>query len=161
MENTRFEKLATNGFLFSLGMLYSMPMGFIAGLRIKKLTEDSASTTVKSGWINNNPFRSMYFAVLSMAAELSTGVLLIRGTQNSKPATSMLVVKNSASYFKKAVGKITFTCVDGKLITDSINKAKQTGEGVLIETKTIGKDSAGDVVAEFEFTWSIKVKSSK
>jgi hypothetical protein len=96
-----------------------------------------------------------------MAAEMSTGILLLYETQNSNPTISMLIVKNNAAYFKKAIGKITFTCLDGKLVADSIKKAKETGEGVLIDTKTVGKDEAGDIVAEFGFTWSVKAKLAK
>lgn len=153
------KKLITNRFLFALFLLQKLPMGFIAGLKVIELNEQGAKTTVKYKWLNQNPFGSVYFAVLSMAAELSTGIILMNGVFNSKPAISMLVVKNSATYTKKAVGKITFTCADGKLISDSIKKAKETGEGVIIEAKTVGKDEKGDTVAEFLFVWSIKVKS--
>ena len=34
-------------------------------------------STVKHRWINQNPFNSMYFAVQAMAAELSTGALVM------------------------------------------------------------------------------------
>lgn len=159
MKKSTFQKLATNGFLYRLFLLYSLPLAFVTGIKVKELNEKGAMTTVKYRWINKNPFKSMYFAVLAMAAEMSTGILLIDGTRNSKPAISMLVVKNSAEYFKKAVGKITFTCTDGALIADSIKKAKESGQGVLIETKTIGKDESGDIVAEFVFTWSMKAKA--
>jgi hypothetical protein len=160
MEKSTLRKLSTNSFLLKLQMLFTMPMGFFAGLKIKEINENTASTIVKSGWINNNPFKSIYFAVLSMAAELSTGIFLVIGTYNSKPKISMLVVKNTAHYYKKAVGKITFTCEDGKLVEDAINTAKNEGTGVVFDTKTVGKDEKGDVVAEFTFTWSIKQKSS-
>ncbi len=159
MAPSKFRKLVSSNFLFKLYLLKGLPMAFIAGIKVKELTDKGASTTVKYGWVNQNPFKSMYFAVLAMAAEMSTGILLIDGTYNSKPAISMLIVKNSASYHKKAVGKITFTCLDGDLIADSIKKAKESGEGILVETKTIGKDESGDIVAEFTFTWSMKAKS--
>ncbi len=161
MDKIQYQKRVTNGFLLSLYLLNGLPMAFLAGIKVKELNENRASTTVKYGWLNKNPFRSIYFAVLSMAAEMSTGILLLYETQDSKPLVSMLIVKNNAAYLKKAVGKITFTCENGKLVADSIKKAKETGEGILIETKTVGKDEAGDVVAEFGFTWSVKVKLPK
>lgn len=159
METTTFKKLATNGFLLNIFLLVTLPMAFMAGIKVKHIDDVGASTTVKYGWMTKNPFKSMYFAVLAMAAEMSTGILLIIGTRNSKPEISMLVVKNSAEYFKKAIGTITFTCLDAGLISDSIKKAKETGEGLLVVTKTTGRDQAGDVVAEFEFIWSIKAKT--
>ncbi len=156
---SKFRKLISNGFLFKLYLLKGLPMAFLAGIKVSALSDTGASTTVKYGWINQNPFRSIYFAVLSMAAEMSTGILLIDQTFNSKPVISMLIVKNSASYHKKAVGKITFTCSDGNLVAESIKKAKESGKGILIDAKTIGKDESGDIVAEFNFTWSVKAKA--
>lgn len=159
MSATKFQKLITNPFLFRLYLLNKLPLAYIAGLRVRELSEERAVTTVKYGWLTQNPFRSMYFACLSMAAEMSTGLLVLNGVYNSKPAVSMLIIKNQALYHKKAVGNITFTCSDGNLINSLINKAKGTGESVLVDTTSIGKDEAGDVVAEFTFTWSMKVKN--
>ncbi|MCE9539958.1 MAG: DUF4442 domain-containing protein [Bacteroidetes bacterium] len=159
MSATKFQKLITNPFLFRLYLLKKLPLAFIAGLRVKELSEERAVTTVKYGWLTQNPFRSMYFACLSMAAEMSTGLLVLNGVYNSKPAISMLIIKNQAIYHKKAIGNITFTCSDGNLINTLINKAKVSGESVLVDTTSIGKDEAGDVVAEFTFTWSMKAKN--
>lgn len=159
MSATKFQKLITNPFLFRLYLLKKLPLAYIAGIRVKELSDERAVTTVKYGWLTQNPFRSMYFACLSMAAEMSTGLLVLNGVYNSKPAVSMLIIKNQALYHKKAIGNITFTCSDGNLINSLINKAKVTGESVLVDTTSIGKDEAGDVVAEFTFTWSMKAKN--
>jgi hypothetical protein len=160
MTVSKFQKQVTNPFLFRLFLLQKLPLAYIAGLRIKELTAERGVATVKYGWLTQNPFRSMYFACLSMAAEMSTGALILNGVYNSKPGISTLIVKNQAVYHKKAVGTITFTCADGKLIEEYINKAKASGESILADTTSIGKDEAGDVVAEFVFTWSMKVKTS-
>ncbi len=160
MHVTKFQKLITNPFLFRLYLLQKLPLAYVAGLKVAELSNEKAAVTVKYGWLTQNPFRSMYFACLSMAAEMSTGVLVMNGIFNSQPPVSMLIVKNHAMYHKKAIGKITFTCTDGGMINDSVAKAKTTGETVLIDTTSIGKDEAGDVVAEFVFTWSMKVKTN-
>lgn len=159
MSATKFQKLITNPFLFRLYLLKKLPLAYIAGIRVKELSDERAVTTVKYGWLTQNPFRSMYFACLSMAAEMSTGLLVLNGVYNSKPAVSMLIIKNQALYHKKAIGNITFTCSDGNLINTFIHQAKTTGESVLVDTTSIGKDEAGDVVAEFTFTWSMKAKN--
>jgi hypothetical protein len=160
MAVTKFQSLVNNSFLFRLYLLKSLPLAYIAGIRVKELSDARAITTVKYGWLTQNPFRSMYFACQSMAAEMSTGLLVMNHTYNSKPSVSMLIIKNHASYFKKAIGKITFTCNDGNHIMDIIAKTKQTGEGITTDLKSIGVDESGDVVAEFIFTWSIKAKSN-
>jgi hypothetical protein len=103
----------------------------------------------------------MYFACEAMAAEMSTGLLLMNGTYNSSPPVSMLVRENKAVYYKKAVEQRTFTCNDGKLIEEIIAKAKQSGESATIDTKSFGIDEFGDKVAEFTFTWAVKAKTNK
>ncbi len=160
MEN-KFQKLVNNRILFRLYLLKSLPMAYIAGIRVKELTDEKSITVIKYGWLTQNPFRSMYFACLAMAAEMSTGLLMLNGVYNSVPAVSMLVVKNEAVYHKKAVGKITFTCTDGKKIAEMIKKTKESGEGVTTDVKSIGVDETGDIVAEFSFIWSLKAKASR
>jgi Domain of unknown function (DUF4442) len=158
MSQTKFQKLVNNSFLFRLYLLKSLPMAFIAGIRVKELTNERAITTVKFGWLTQNPFRSMYFACEVMAAEMSTGLLIINGTYKSSPAISSLITENKATYYKKAIGKITFSCTDGNHIAEIIAKAKLTGEAVSLDIKSIGIDESGDKVAEFIFTWSLKMK---
>jgi hypothetical protein len=158
MAITKFQKLVNNSFLFRVFLLKSLPMAYIAGVRVKELNDQHALTTVRFGWLTQNPFRSMYFACQAMAAEMSTGLLVMNGIYESKPGISMLIVKNEANYFKKAIGKITFTCDDGALISNAIIKTKESGEGVVLELRSRGKDESGEMVSEFIFTWSLKAK---
>ncbi|MCC6838491.1 MAG: DUF4442 domain-containing protein [Bacteroidia bacterium] len=159
MSSTKFKKLVNNSFLFRTFLLSKLPMAFIAGVRTRSLTDETAVVTIKYRWLTQNPFRSMYFACQSMAAEMSTGLLVMNHTYESQPAISMLIVKNSAVYSKKATGKITFTCDSGNHIASIIAQTKQTGEGITTDLRSVGTDEAGDIVAEFIFTWSLKAKS--
>lgn len=61
-----------NTFLF-----FKLPSAFWCGVRVKALNNSSSTVTVTHRWFNQNPFNSMYFAVQAMAAELSTGVLVM------------------------------------------------------------------------------------
>jgi len=102
----------------------------------------------------------MYFAVQSMAGELSTGALLFSQISATKSAVSMLVVSNKAAYFKKATGQIEFRCNDGQTVAEAISKAIETGESQIIVLKSVGKNRFGETVSEMEFEWSVKPKSS-
>ena len=73
----------------------------------------------------------------------------------------MLVVKTEGEYFKKAVDTTTFVCEDGSGIKNAIEEAIATGEGKTIRAKSIGRNKAGELVAEFYITWSFKAKKSK
>jgi hypothetical protein len=143
-----------NAFLF-----FKLPSAFWCGVRLKEITPNSCSATVRENWINKNPFNSIYFAVLAMGAELTTGALVLNEIKNSKRSISMLVLNSKASFFKKANGTIHFTCNNVENIATAIQKTIATGEGQTVWLKSIGSNQQGVVVAEMEFEWSIKLKA--
>jgi hypothetical protein len=147
-----------NPFKFRLFMLRKLPMAFIAGLSLAEIDEERAAVCIRYKYLTQNPFRSLYFACLAMAAELASGILSIVHVSASGKAVSMLVVKMEADFTKKAVGKIIFTCADGIKIQKAIQESIQTGEGRTLVATSIGLDETGDKVAEFRITWSYKVK---
>lgn len=153
-----FQQLITNPFKYKLFMLTKLPMGFLSGLKIVELNDQNASVAVRFKWLNQNPFRSIYFAVLSMAAELSTGILAFGNIYNRKPSVSMLVSKVEGEFLKKATGKIMFTCNDGLIINNAIEETIKTGEGIVVVCTSTGINEQGEVVASFKFTWSFKAK---
>ena len=142
-------------------LLSHLPNAFFSGVRIRNLSESSCEVTVPYKWFTKNPFRSTYFACLSMAAEMSTGALCLVHLSKRDPPVSMLVVKVESEYFKKATGRTSFICEDGLKIRESIEQAIQTGEAKAIRARSVGKNSDGATVAEFFITWSFKVRSKK
>ncbi len=142
-----------NRFLF-----FKLPSAFWCGVRVKSITDTHCVVTVKHRWINQNPFNSMYFAVQAMAAELSTGALVMKHIQANSVKISMLVANNKSNFSKKATGLITFVCQDGHLISEAIIKTIETGEGQTFWMKSIGTNEDGIQVSEMDFEWSIKKK---
>ncbi|TBX68709.1 DUF4442 domain-containing protein [Flavobacterium silvisoli] len=142
-----------NAFLF-----YKLPSAFWCGVRVKSVSEQKCVATVKHRWFNQNPFNSMYFAVQTMAAELTTGALVMLQIQKSGQRISMLVAHNSGNFTKKATGRITFSCDEGDLVREAVQKAIATGEGQIIRMKSFGTNEKGEQVSELNFEWSIKVK---
>lgn len=139
-------------------LLLKLPSAFFSGVRIKSLAAEKCEVTVPYKWFSQNPFRSTYFACLAMAAEMSTGVLGLMQVIERKPSVSMLVVNLEANYFKKAVDLTTFTCEDGSALEMLVDEAIATGEAKSFKAKSVGKNKAGEIVAEFYITWSFKVK---
>ncbi|MGG9970277.1 DUF4442 domain-containing protein [Ferruginibacter sp. SUN002] len=155
-----FLELVKHPVKFRMFLFSKLPSAFFSGVRVLGISEEKAIVTVPYKWFSQNPFKSTYFACLAMAAELSTGLLAMMNTYKRNPAVSMLVVSMEANYFKKATGPTAFICEDGKLITDTVNEAIQTGEGKIVKVKSTGKNKDGDVVAEFYITWSFKSKKN-
>ena len=148
-----FTPAKLNTFLF-----LKLPSAFWNGVRVKQISNENCVVTVKHRWINQNPFNSMYFAVQAMAAELTTGALVMMHIKLSGKKISMLVANNKGNFTKKATGRITFTCKDGHLIESAIQKTIATGEGQTFWMKSIGVDEKGDQVSEMDFEWSIRAK---
>ncbi|WP_211308907.1 DUF4442 domain-containing protein [Marinirhabdus gelatinilytica] len=139
--------------------MLKLPSAFLTGVRVREISEDRCVTSVKLRWINQNPFKSMFWAVQGMAAELSTGALVMAQIRESSAKVSMLVANNKATFTKKAKGRITFTCNDGMAIQEAITATVANGEGQTCWMKAEGVDQAGDVVSVFEFEWTVKKKS--
>ena len=141
--------------------LFKIPANYFLGVRVKQLNTESCVVTVKHRWINQNPFKSLFWAVQGMAAELSTGALVMAKIQESGKNISMLVANNNATFTKKATGRITFVCNQGKQIDEALAKAIETGEGQTIWMQSVGVNEDDIEVSTFNFEWSIKVKSRK
>lgn len=139
-------------------LLLKLPSAYLCGVRVKSISTQQCVVTVRHRWISQNPFNSMYFAVQAMAAELTTGALVMYHIKNSDKKISMLVANNKSNFSKKAKGRITFTCNDGNLIADAIARTTATGEGQTFWMQSIGVDEQGDQVSLMEFEWSIKAK---
>ena len=139
--------------------IFKLPSAYFCGVRTQFINPSKCVVTVKHRWINQNPFNSMFWAVQGMAAEFSTGALMIAKIKESGKRVSMLVTSNTATFTKKATGRITFTCLDGQLIDEALQKAIQTGEGQTVSMKSVGVNEEGIEVSTFVFEWGIKVKS--
>ena len=138
---------------------FKLPSAWWCGVRLKYIDKQKAIVTVKHKWFNQNPFKSMFWAVQGMAAEFSTGTMVIDQIRESSKNISMLVANNTASFSKKATGRITFTCEDGHLIKDALDKTIETGEGQTFWMKSVGVNQDGVVVSTFKFEWTVRLKS--
>ncbi len=139
--------------------LLKLPAAFFTGVRVKSIDKKECIVRVCLNFMNKNPFRSMFWAVQGMAAELSTGALIMHTLHESNIKASMLVIENKATFSKKAAGRINFSCNQGEEILKVINLAKETAMPQKLWLNASGHDEAGDEVSSFIFLWTIKVKN--
>lgn len=145
---------------FRMFLFWKLPSAYFAGVRVRHIDEQQCRVSIPYKWFSQNPFRSTYFACLSMAAEMSTGALGMLHLHKRKPAVSMLVVKVESEYFKKATGRTIFICDDGLLIKQAIEDAVRTGQPQTVRAASTGFNERNEKVAMFYVTWSFKAKSS-
>ncbi|HLV14892.1 MAG TPA: DUF4442 domain-containing protein [Xanthomarina sp.] len=140
-------------------LFFKLPSAFFTGVRMRSIDKEKCVVTVKHRWINQNPFNSMFWAVQGMAAELTTGALVMQEIKASGKNISMLVANNQASFVKKATGKITFVCTEGHQVNEVIKKAIATGEGQTLWLYAKGTNEEGVEVSNFKFEWTLKLKA--
>ncbi|HMB99407.1 MAG TPA: DUF4442 domain-containing protein [Flavobacteriaceae bacterium] len=140
-------------------LIFKLPSAYLCGVRVKYIDNSKCIASVKHRWINQNPFRSMYWVVQGMAAELTTGALMMNKIKESEKKISMLVANNNATFTKKATGRITFQCDEGHLVDQAIKKAIETKEGQTVWLNAKGINAEGIKVSSFNFEWTIKAKN--
>jgi hypothetical protein len=156
----KFLRTINNPVKARLFLLTRLPSAFFAGVRVLFADEKKCVVTVPYKWFSQNPFKSTYFACLSMAAEMSTGVLSMAHLYQRNPAVSMLVTRVQGDFIKKAVGRTSFTCEDGSILKKTIDDAVISGEGKIVTVRSYGRNAAGEIVAQFDITWSFKAKTN-
>jgi len=149
-----FFKIVRDPIKFRLFLLRKLPAAFFSGLKVKQVSAEACIVAVPFKWFTQNPFRSTYFACLSMAAEMSTGILAMSAIYNRPQRISMLIVKSEASYHKKAKTITYFSCQDGQKVLDAVEQSIKTKESVSVTCHSEGRDANGVIIATFSFTWS-------
>ena len=158
--SNNFIQLVKHPVRFRMFLFWKLPSAYFAGVRVRDINEQQCKVSIPYKWFSQNPFRSTYFACLSMAAEMSTGALAMLHLHQRKPAVSMLVVKVDSEYFKKATGRTTFICEDGALIRQAIEDAVSSGQPTTVRAASTGLNERNEKVAMFYITWSFKARNS-
>lgn len=157
-EQIKFQRVATSLF-FTPYMFFKIPSAFFSGVKLKSLDTKSVKVTVPYRWMSQNPFRSTYFACLSMAAEMSTGLPVMWAAKSEGPGISMLVVNLESEFIKKANSITTFVCNDVEAIFETVQKCRESKQGEIIRVETIGYNEQNEIIAKFWFTWSVKERN--
>lgn len=140
-------------------MAAKMPLGALAGLRVETLDGYKCSVSVPYSWRTKNPFGSIYFAALSMAAELSCAGLALMASRAPADKVAVYPIGLEGDFVKQAKAKTTFTCTQGPELFEAVRRAVETNEAVTVVTSTTGQTDEGLVVSRFDFTWSYKKKT--
>lgn len=138
-----------------------LPLALFAGLRIDELTVGRCRVGVPYGWRTTNPFGSIYFAALTMAAELSTGAPAMLAARSAPASVAMLVTGVEASFSKKADRRTVFTCEEGAKLVAAVAETVASGEGATATVETVGLLPDGEEAARFRFTWSFRRRAGR
>lgn len=160
IQNSTRKKML-NPWIFRFFAFFKVPAGWMAGMKIVQLDAAKCTTTIPFKFFNKNPFKSTYFAVQSMAAELSTASLVLINLEGLSPSVAYIITDVEMNFSKKATGKVWYTCENGEQVQQAVEACIQTKESSVVKLKTIGKMKDGTVVSTFHFTWSMKQRTDK
>lgn len=133
-----------------------LPMGFLSGMRIAQLDDELCEVHLRYSWLIKNPFRSTFWAVLGMAAEMSTGALLVSYTRNQPQRVSFILIENEAKYYKKGRGKMRFICNYSAQVKQIIQKAISDVEKHEIQLPVSVLNASGELISEMSFKWMVQ-----
>lgn len=143
-------------FTFRLMLLRILPLAFLAGLRLRQVDQNVCHVSLRYNYLSQNPFRSIYFAALAMAAEMCSGLPALLYLRRSKVNSSMLVTEMNAVYHKKAVGKIIFQFEEVPALEKAIREAVDSPDGRTFDAVSMGYNEQGECVATFTVRWSFR-----
>ena len=152
----KLQKRLSNKWLFWWFAIRHLPSLWFWKVFVKDLQPDRCIVQISFRRQTKNPFGSIYFSALLGAAELSTGVPVLLAKEG-KGAFSMLVTDVQASFTKKALGTITFSCTQGLKLAELVANMK-AGESETITLLSVGTDATGDQVCSVAVQWSILKK---
>ena len=145
-------------FKYNFFLFKYLPSAWLCGVRVRDLNDKKCIISVRHNWFNSNPFKSLYWAVQGMASELATGLAIIDYANKNKLKVSMLVISNESNFLKKAKGLIRFECNQVNSIKKTLSTLSKNKNTDKIKLTSIGYDESGDVVSEFIYEWSFKLR---
>ena len=146
-------------FKYNFFLFKYLPSAWLCGVRVRDLNDKKCIISVRHNWFNSNPFKSLYWAVQGMASELATGLAIIDFANKNKLKMSMLVISNESKFLKKAKGLIRFECDQVNSIKKTLSTLSKNKTTDKIKLTSTGYDESGDVVSEFIYEWSFKLRA--
>jgi hypothetical protein len=107
---------------------------------------------------------AMYLGTLCMGADVAGGLMCFNLVRRSKANVSFLFKDIRGEFLKRAEGDVHFTCSDGALIRDLVQRAlasEERQEATVGIVATVPKKLGDEPVARFALTLSVKKRSAK
>lgn len=135
--------------------LLKIPVIFFVGPKVIEMSDSRSVIEIPLSRRTRNHYKSMYFGVLAVGADLAAGLLAQYLGERSGKNVGILFKDFKADFLKRAEKNTRFVCEEGEKIRDAIQQAIESGERQNIPVRVTA--TAGELVAEFVLTLSLKV----
>ena len=142
--------------LFQSALWTQMPLLAMAGPRVRRLDEEACEIELPFGWRTRNIFGTMYFGASLMAAEATTGGLVLYRDALEVAETSFIVTGVSADFVDKAESAVTFRCDQGAEVAAAFEEAKGSSERFERSYEVVGRREDGVETARVSVRWSFR-----
>jgi hypothetical protein len=155
-EAERLRRRVLSPWGFRAYLLGKLPLAAFAGLRLRRLDDETCAVWLPGGWRTRNPFGSTYFAAQAMAAEMSTGAPALVLARAAPASVALILTGIHASFTKRIQGGALFTFEDVASLRSTIDGVATGGGTASYTGRSTGRGPDGVVAAEFDVTWSFK-----
>ena len=148
-------------FLQSFGFL-KIPLLFACRPSVLELTDERAVVRIRLNRTTRNHLRSMYFGTLAIGADCAGGIIAAKMIEDAGANVSLVFKDFHAEFLKRPEGDVHFTCVDGKAITELVQRTLASGERENLPVHvvaTVPTKMGDEPVAKFTLTLSLKKRS--
>jgi len=143
-------------FFFPLFLMTRLPLAWVAGLRVRKCDDAVCVIAMRYGYWNRNPFGSLYFAAMAMAAEMSTGLPAFLYLRKHRLNVSLLLAEMQATYHKKATGLVSFEFDEVQAVQAQLGALQSKGDSCTTVAHSRCYDGQKQLLAEFRFIWTFR-----
>ncbi|GAB2660929.1 PaaI family thioesterase [Vibrio panuliri] len=147
-----------NFYLNTFGF-FKVPLIWLCRPKIIRLDENRVEVVIPLRRRTKNHLNSMYFGVLAVGADVAGGFMAMSKAQQRGEKISLAFKAVKGEFLKRPEGDVLFTCSDGHLIDEMLDRALETGERInkpVTITATCPSLHGEEPMAVFELTLSIK-----
>jgi len=143
--------------------LTKIPMILFCRPSVVEMTDERVVIKIPLRRRTKNHLGSMYIGVLTAGSDLAGGVIALDKAKKSGRKIAILFKEMKADFIKRVDGDAHFTCRDGKLIQEMVQKTIDTGERVNVPVNIIVTvpSKSDEPVAIYTLTLTMKDKTEK
>lgn len=149
---------------FRLRLMGWLRIPLLASVRpsIVELDDRHCVVKVPLRRFTKNHLGSMYFGALAVGADVAGGLLAVERIRYRQAGLALVFKAFQANFLKRPEGDVYFTCEEGPLIDELVERALATGERHTAPVRVLGAVRAADGTFEpvAEFTLELSLKKS-
>lgn len=142
--------------------LFKLPMVFWLKPRVIEMSDTRGILMMRFIRRTKNHVNSMYFGALAVGAELAAGVLAMNIINKQKDKIVFVFKDFQAEFLKRCEGDTYFICDEGRQISETISKLKETKlrQNITLNVyAVVPSQFADEPVCHFKLTLSIKLRA--